>query len=569
MKQPRWELISSEWQTASDGFAIDRIPIDRDRRVELIHIGPVIAFDGNSPVLALKAVISSEDTDVALSERIPETIWGHYVAVIIDEQKSSRIFVPDPMKSVQLFYRQGYGGRISLDVDLERLVAGRQPVWSIGFLVNFAETGYGVEGHTPFSDVGSVPAGHCLQVNGDGKIETRRVWFGPSASRAGNVDLADEVTSTLRALFEEHANICLPVSGEIASSVAAIWLEAALPSSEAIRFIEVSPSGPMAVANTKLSPPVAKMARSTVAKVAATDAAPLATLVPKRLPTSLNERLLYLKREEAVLDIAGEHGILVDWHGGDVLLNAVPDEGTVLDAFRAKGTSFALATAKKLAGVRRTSLSKILADSIYRALVSQSDPRNHKKGGYRGLFPDRSDIIPKSRIRRPRIVQRRLSSTPTHWANLARAQNLQAPPFSASVPILNPYFSQPVVEAAMRRKSYHSFLSEPDQLDLRNFPRNTDFLFEQSEEKNMALFLSLRQNHEDLMEFIKNGVLMKSGYLDRSKLAKAFNLILEDHVPAARSLSLIACVEIFCSAWESAVEPETVKPAKSGAALTI
>lgn len=569
MKQARWKLRSGDWEITPHHIT-DQVMIGGHRRVELMHFGVVYASSGASPAQALKVALSDKMSTVDIPKQITKTIWGSYLAIVVDEEKSCRIFVPDPMRSVHLYYRQLYSGNLDLDIDLVQMVAGRQPIWNIGYLVHFAETRCEIEGHTPFLDVASVPLGYCLQVNADGTVEMMRSWLGPASNVADHSDLADEMLTAFRAMLKDRRDIVLPLSHDTVSAATAVFLKAALPSMDRVHVVEFSTPDLLTPSAENSVEHFAKEIGAQFTSFHVDDALPFANLTPKQLPTSLNERLLFLKKEEVVQAVAAENGCLLDCHGSDILFNALPDGRSVTEAFKAKGGSFAFATAKKLARLRRVKISEIIIEGIIQsARASLLGSAHAGSRGHRGLFPHRADIMPDS-ARPSRRLKRALFSraAPGQWANLARAQTLQGSLFGNSVAILNPYFSQPVVEAAMQIKSYDSFTEDFDQVNLRKAASRlltcNDIWHEPAKASHATLIQALQTKRQHVWELIQQGVLMKSGYLDRNRLLRALKLMEQGHASAARSISLIACVEIFCLAWENAVEPPKKGQQKAG-----
>ncbi|MBZ5763714.1 hypothetical protein LAV84_30150 [Rhizobium sp. VS19-DR104.2] len=535
MNEAYWSLKSSVWETAPEVIYSDRISIDEHRWIELVPIGRIFAFNGEQPAQALRKLIPSKATNADVIERIPKIIWGGYIAIIVDEQSNYRLFLPDPMGSVRLYFRQLRGGKLDVDIDPVRLIAGRMPVWNIGYLIHFAETGQGIEGNTPFLDLAEVPPGFCIRVNSDGTFEMVRAWFEPVVQEIDSSDLGQEVVGAIQALFEGKQRIAFPVSDSVISSASSIFLRKALPSIECLKLIEIPSIGSPLVDRGQFKE-VFDTIQADRVNVEASDALPFAKLAPKELPTVLSERLIFLGKEEAVMDVVGRDTMIFDWEGADLLFHAAPGPMVLSDALKARGGLFALETARKLSRLRKATIFRILWDSVV------------PEAQYRGLFPGRSYIIPASRVKREGRFLRKQRN------RLAQAQMLQSPSVSRPGTWVNPYFSQPVVEAVMRLRSFDSFTEgAADSQEISSALWRAQV----GPEENLVVH-GLQTNRRQSEELIRDGVLMKSGYLDRKALLNALDLVNNGNPLPANTIARIVCVEMFCRAWQSAVEPMAV-----------
>lgn len=155
-------------------------------------------------------------------DAVTRAVWGAYVAVLDEAATGRRLFLPDPLHSVRLYYRTDEDGRVDVDPQAANLLRGASIDWNLDYLIEFACTQFGPLGETPFASVRAVPPGCALVVDADGRCAIERAWL-PRASagddvRASCAAALDEVYSRFARRRRSPPSICSPPRRPTATS---------------------------------------------------------------------------------------------------------------------------------------------------------------------------------------------------------------------------------------------------------------------------------------------------------------------------------------------------------------
>jgi hypothetical protein len=119
---------------------------------------------------------------------------------------------------------------------------------------------------------------------------------------------------------------------------------------------------------------------------------------------------------------------------------------------------------------------------------------------------------------------------------------------------INPFLTQPIVEAAMSISSYDSFDDRNDRIVLRRIAHeitSVDVLWRRTKGTfDVGFIRGIQSNYGAFRELIDNGVLMRAGRIDQQELQRALKETEVGQGAAAISLGLLGCVEIFCRSWQ-------------------
>ncbi|MBO2952015.1 lasso peptide isopeptide bond-forming cyclase [Burkholderia pseudomallei] len=488
-------------------------------------------------------------------DAVTRAVWGAYVAVLDEAATGRRLFLPDPLHSVRLYYRTDEDGRVDVDPQAANLLRGASIDWNLDYLIEFACTQFGPLGETPFASVRAVPPGCALVVDADGRCAIERAWL-PRASagddvRASCAAALDEVYSRFA---RSHPNVCAALSGGVDSSAGAILLRKALGAQAPLAAVHLfSPSSPDCYERDL----AARVADSIGARLICIDIdrhLPFSERIVPTPPATLSQDMLFLGIDRAVSRAIGASSVLLEGQGGDLLFKAVPDANAVLDALRGKGWAFALRTAEKLAVLHNDSIPRVLlmaAKIALRRRLFGQDAAEARQTMSK-LFASHAPRAAAS----PTRMRRAGAPLDESVAMLDRFVSIMTPVTDAAYTNrLNPYLAQPVVEASFGLRSYDSFDHRNDRIVLREIAAAhtpVDVLWRRTKGSFGIGFVKGIVSHYDAFrELIRDGVLMRSGQLDEAELEHALKAVRVGQNAAAISLALVGCVEIFCASWQN------------------
>ncbi|KVE43175.1 lasso peptide isopeptide bond-forming cyclase [Burkholderia sp. BDU5] len=489
-------------------------------------------------------------------------VWGAYILVLDEAATGRRLFLPDPLHSVRLYYRAAGNGRVDVDPQAANLLDGAPIDWNLDYLIEFACTQFGPLDETPFASVRAVPPGCALIVDTDGRCTIERAWL-PRTGAVGDVraSCAAALDDVYSSIARSHPNVCAALSGGVDSSAGAIFLRKALGADAPLAAVHLfSTSSPDFYERDM----AARVADSIGAELICIDIdrhLPFSERIVRTPPASLSQDMLFLGIDKAVSGAIGPSSVLLEGQGGDLLFKAVPDANAVLDALHGKGWSFALRTAEKLAMLHNDSIPRILLMAakiaLRRRLFGQDASVSQQTMSK--LFASRAPrgAAGQARTRTPRDLR---ADTPSDESIsvLDRFVSIMTPVTDAAYTSrLNPYLAQPVVEATFGLRSYDSFDHRNDRIVLREIASAhtpVDVLWRRTKGSFGIGFVKGIVSHYDAFrELLRDGVLMRSGKIDETELEHALKAVRVGQNAAAISLALVGCVEVFCASWQNFV----------------
>ncbi|WP_138110450.1 lasso peptide isopeptide bond-forming cyclase [Burkholderia humptydooensis] len=487
-------------------------------------------------------------------DAVTRSVWGAYLLVLDEAATGRRLFMPDPLHSVRLYYRTGEHGRVDVDPQAANLL-DRGPIdWNLDYLIEFACTQFGPLDETPFASVRVVPPGCALVVDADGRCAIERAWLprAPAADdiRASCAAALDDVYSSIA---RSHPSVCAALSGGVDSSAGAIFLRKALGANAPLAAVHLFSTSSPDCYERDMATRVADSIGAALICIDIDRHLPFSERIVQTPPAALSQDMLFLGIDRAVSNAIGPSSVLLEGQGGDLLFKAVPDANAVLDALRAKGWSFALRTAEKLAVLHNDSIPRILLMAakiaLRRRLFGQDTSASER--ALSGLFASHAP-------RAAAEIPRRRAPLDESISVLDRFVSIMTPVTDAAYTRrLNPYLAQPVVEATFGLRSYDSFDHRNDRIVLREIASAhtpVDVLWRRTKGSFGIGFVKGIVSHYDAFrELIRDGVLMRSGKLDEAELERALKAVRVGQNAAAISLALVGCVEIFCASWQNFV----------------
>lgn len=561
-----WRLERGAW-TDARGYrallSLDAAP-DRPIGVTLLEAGARARAYLRDAHSRIERSLARARTLQEARDTVTRSVWGAYLLVLDEAASGRRLFMPDPLHSVRLYYRTDEHGRVDVDPRAANLLDRASIDWNLDYLIEFACTQFGPLDETPFASVRVVPPGCALVVGPDGRCAIERAWL-PRAQAAGDVraSCAAALDDVYSRIAHSHPSVCAALSGGVDSSAGAIFLRKALGANAPLAAVHLySTSSPDCYERDM----AARVADSIGAQLICIDIdrhLPFSERIVRTPPAALNQDMLFLGIDRAVSNALGPSSVLLEGQGGDLLFRAVPDANAVLDALRSNGWSFALRTAEKLAMLHNDSIPRILLMAakiaLRRRLFGQDAPASQQTMSR--LFASSAPRAAAGRSRRhaPRADAPRADAPLDESISmLDRFVSIMTPVTDAAYTSrLNPYLAQPVVEAAFGLRSYDSFDHRNDRIVLREIASAhtpVDVLWRRTKGSFGIGFVKGIVSHYDaLRELIRDGVLMRSGRLDEAELEHALKAVRVGQNAAAISVALVGCVEVFCASWQNFV----------------
>lgn len=526
-----WRLERGAW-TDARGYrallSLDAAP-DRPIGVTLLEAGDRARAYLRDAHSRIERSLARARTLQEARDTVTRSVWGAYLLVLDEAASGRRLFMPDPLHSVRLYYRTDERGRVDVDPRAANLLDRASIDWNLDYLIEFACTQFGPLDETPFASVRVV--------------------------RASCAAALDDVYSRIA---HSHPNVCAALSGGVDSSAGAIFLRKALGANAPLAAVHLySTSSPDCYERDM----AARVADSIGAQLICIDIdrhLPFSERIVRTPPAALNQDMLFLGIDRAVSNALGPSSVLLEGQGGDLLFRAVPDANAVLDALRSNGWSFALRTAEKLAMLHNDSIPRILLMAakiaLRRRLFGQDAPASRQTMSR--LFASYAPRAAAGRSRRH--APRADAPLDESISMLDRFVSIMTPVTDAAYTSrLNPYLAQPVVEAAFGLHSYDSFDHRNDRIVLREIASAhtpVDVLWRRTKGSFGIGFVKGIVSHYDaLRELIRDGVLMRSGRLDEAELEHALKAVRVGQNAAAISVALVGCVEVFCASWQNFV----------------
>lgn len=483
-------------------------------------------------------------------------VWGQYILILDDLRSARRFFMTDPLYSIRLYYKRDANGDIRLDTSADSLLIGTDINWNLDYLTEFATTQFGPMGETPFSGIEVVPPGHGLFIDIEGSHVIERVWHPkPVSSFDIHSACAGAIEHVYTSVAEKYSDVCAAISGGVDSSSGAIFLRKAIGSNVPLKAIHLFSTSSPEFNERSMATHVAESLGAELICIDVDNCLPFSDVITTRPPSSLSQDMLFLQIDKAISNAIGPSAVMIEGQGGDLLFNAVPDARAVLDAWQDRGCAFALRTAEKLAMLHNESIPRILwmAGKIAaRDVFSREGCSTPAEAMSRLLLPVHSDAYG----RRPRSGLRK-EALRSHFSlqDLDRFSSLMTPVTDLFVTHrINPFLTQPIVEAAMSISSYDSFDDRNDRIVLRRIAHeitSVDVLWRRTKGTfDVGFIRGIQSNYGAFRELIDNGVLMRAGRIDQQELQRALKETEVGQGAAAISLGLLGCVEIFCRSWQ-------------------
>lgn len=477
---------------------------------------------------------------------VTSLIWGSYILIIDRKEDGARLFMPDPLASVRLYYKVCQSGVVKVASDVASLLDKRSIEWDTDFLARFGETQDLEKGRSPFLGIKTIPPRCALVIERSGALRIVTAW-----SPRANIDddahenCAKAILQVFSGLAEEHPTIVPSLSGGVDSSACAVFLRNAYGNGAEISAIHLFSQRSPDYNERRMAEQVARSINADLVCIDIAQHLPLTVLRTDRPPSCLNQDMLFLSIDRAIAEVAGPSTVILEGQGGDLLFNAIPDVNSVINAFRSCGPTFAMSVAEKLAKLHNESIPRI----IFLAFLSSL-----RKFQLRAMqrFSTKQFFLSRCNIKRVAFQSSPLSMF--SLSELDKMLSLMTPNTDVSrTSRVNPFLMQPIVEAAAGMTDFESFDDKTDRLQLRRIAssyKSIDVLWRKSKGSFDVGFLNgIMSNYDQVRQLIFDGVLVNSGRLERKRIERLLRDVTVGQSAAGVNTALIACVEIFCASW--------------------
>jgi asparagine synthetase B (glutamine-hydrolysing) len=398
-------------------------------------------------------------------------LWGTYVIVVFDKATQMRHFFSDPLQSARLHYCVAPRGELAIDLDLTRLVRLNGVRWNVDFLEHYARTQFCMTGKTAFAGIDVVPAGAALSVTRNGDVITTDVWKPKRfLGTDSQMQCEDAIETVFSNLVNQHPSISVALSGGVDSSAAAIFLRRALGHDSPFPAVNYYSTASPEAYEVDLARQVAESIGAELICIDIEKHLPFSDLKPAAAPFSPSQDMLFLSLEKELTRILPRGTVLMEGQAGDMLFNAIPTAAAVVDALEDVGPGFGLDVAQRLALLRNDSVFEILQSAAKVAYSRSSFGKWRRQPEFGRLFhPSRRRAEREARNSGDGYTREPLGTSEDELVKSIKQFVTIMPSASERTQIrrLNPFLSQPVVEAAMTIKSYDSSSQQNDRIALR------------------------------------------------------------------------------------------------------
>jgi asparagine synthase (glutamine-hydrolysing) len=500
---------------------------------------------------------------------LSERYWGNYTVFLQDTREQMSVIFPDPVGFASLFYAEIPGGMlVSSDVYFLKKVLGPKASLDDAYLTDQLCSPIGLlftTERTAFLGIQEVTHGHCLSFSEKG-LEIKRFWD-PLGSIDADAFSQEALLSTffdvVQANLDGCSNIWVQLSGGLDSS--ALLMAATHLRSDDTHIRALVTYGNQAVASSDeraFAQLVSDFCRTEWLfhewqNIFDFEAESHRSLFPDRphsfLATGILERELEAKMQDRA---GGKPSLLWSGHGGDQLFC----EGMLGDALadywidhRWRGFKENLLN---LCRAHRTSIPLLLKRSLqsilryYRGIAAQNEYGEVVVPSW--LCAGHDPTAFNQRIT-PSFLAPYAHLKPGKFTHLV---SVYEGPFQAKVedklrqiPIVYPYYSQPLVELALAMPVYASYDATHRRAPFRKAVGHffeTELVFRKSKgETSGVLQLGVQKHGRAIYEICSNGYFAEKQLLNTRILEDALMRVQQGLMEELKPLLNLLCVELW------------------------
>lgn len=519
-----------------------------------------------------------ESLDSYVIQRIIETkgdflgknYWGQYLLLLQDTQSKKVLIFPDPLGYSSVFYAKIDQGIIfSSDVWCLKDVLGNKAALDDDFLrsqINCNLGGLLSSSHTPFIGIFEVLHGYCLTAT-ESSFEISQFWDQFALAQDGEFSQNDVIHTFLNVISSwslKSPNICVSLSGGLDSSSLLMGAQYVNKNDKKLSALTFRNSS---VASSDETESAARAANFCNIKL---------QIHPWEKPWCLDknsnkyERLdkphilsfsknAWIEQEDLIL----QHGDAVLWsgHGGDQLFCEGINKESLADYLIDNGFKGLFDNLIDSCMVNRVSIPYMLKNTItsliryyFRCTQNIKEVRFENPSWF--LQKD-TDKMYLNKVFLPPFIEKSKHFPPAKFDHIASIY--EGPNQSKVVeklyriPIVYPYYSQPLVELALTMpiyKSYsRSYSRAPFREEISKF-FGTDIVFRRSKgETSGVLQLGVQQNINRIYELCLEGYFAKQNMLNKRILENHIRKVQFGKIEELHFIINLLSVELWLDNW--------------------
>ncbi|MDZ5762709.1 hypothetical protein Cyrtocomes_01101 [Candidatus Cyrtobacter comes] len=257
--------------------------------------------------------------------------------------------------------------------------------------------------------------------------------------------------------------------------------------------------------------------------------------------------------------VAGK-SVVFDGHGGDQIFCEGIQDRALCDYFLDKGLSGITDNARKLTRLSRKSIFFFLTKALsglYQHYTKSFNPLQYYDFKVSDWFKGSIDKNTYKELLMPRFMRSYNGCPP---AKLAQILSIFVGPFQSKisnkaggVPILYPYYSQPMVELCLKMPIYNSYDEHNSRLPFRRAVSEffkTDLPFRRSKgETSGVLQIGLQQNIKRIQELLLEGYFARNNLVDLDKMQNLIHKVAHGMVEHMHPFAALLTTELWLENW--------------------
>ncbi len=500
-----------------------------------------------------------------------EGIWGKYVYIREDKNRSAFEIVIDSTGQLPFFYYPFPDGNVLFSSDIEVIFKFlcQKPEYNWNYLCSYLVYGSSSAIQTPFKNVYELPPACYLEIT-EKERKTKPFWK-PLASCKTSIcqerDPVGALKATLKPWIEPYKNICVSLSGGLDSSSLVYCLRNIIKEDQTLSALNYFHSS---VKSSNELIHARKVCKETGIELIEIDASHCLPFDPSRKKQLLKPNkpfpgLVSLRWAENTSSYLPSDGscTFLSGHGSDHIFMCPPSKKSISDYVIEKGLK---GSKEKLMGIAQFyrdpffSILKENAISLYSYFFSKRLGKRHfrnaqdetpdwiRKGVGQNISPD--FMHPIYEHLPSQVLPGKYDQIDALYEGLASIHM----EMNRVTPVYYPFLYKPVVECALASPSYGLFNKGYDRYPLRNSISShfkTETVWRRDKSQTTGLFqLGVKKNLEYILELCLEGQFIKQGLIDREGLRQTIRLISNGDINHMWPFVHIASVEIFLKYWE-------------------
>lgn len=508
-------------------------------------------------------------------EKALEKIWGKYVYINDNKEKSQFEVVVDSTGQLPFFYHPFPDGNVLFASNIEIIfkVLAQKPEYNWNYLRSYLIYGNSSAIQTPFQKIYELPPGCCLEIT-KGERKTKPFWdplsFYEKASVFEQSDAVDVLQSTLKPLIEPYKNICVSLSGGLDSSSLVYCLKRIKRADQTLRAFNYFHTSVKSSNELIYARKVCEETGIDLIEIDCSEKLPFDPPLKKPLlnPNKPFPGLVSLKWLESVSDhiASNDHSIFLNGHGSDHIFMCPPAKKSLCDYILKKGLKGSKEKLRNIAHFYRDSFFSIFKENVMglgayflSRRLEKRNPKNiqdempHwlKQEVHQKLIPDFAHPIYKGLP--SQILPGKYQQIDALYDGLASI-HMEMDPVN---PTCYPFLYEPVVEFALCFHTYDLFAEGYDRYPLRRSVSDhfkTETVWRRDKGETTGFFqLGIKKNLGYVLDLCLKGQFVRQGFIDKDELHKTIVSISNGDSDHMWPFTHLASIEIFLKYWNERI----------------